>query len=353
MAIGQYDLYVLFIELACELLNSNGILSFIVPTRLLSNENFYATRLFIMNHLPINIYVNAETPFDTASVEANIMICVKGNRPDCVKSYTFNNRNGLFNITATIKWNIVDKMPFLIFPFVYNDRIMSVFLKLQKFSSHPLGCYTKITRGIECGYKDSCITNKATGFRLIKSEQIKRYFIDNNCYSLYCIPDFSNKAKFKSKDVFENKPKLVTKFCSQDIQFALDTEGYYNTNSVYNCTVQDDDTAFYLLGVLNCPLTTFWFNVAYMNIDGLFPHIQKNQLESLPIPDFDNTKKFEIISLVKQYFNCKDKRLLTEINSVVFNFYHLTNDEIQVIENDSLSSSSFDPQIATSPGSIS
>ena len=77
LAIGQYDLYTLFIEHGYFNLQEGGVLSFIIPTRMLSNENFMPARKFIIKNIPIYKYVNALMPFEMASVEANIMICLK------------------------------------------------------------------------------------------------------------------------------------------------------------------------------------------------------------------------------------------------------------------------------------
>ena len=331
LAVGQYDLYVLFIEQAYRLLNKKGTLSFIVPTRLLSNENFMPARLFLKEKLFINRYVNAEAPFETASVEANIMVCSKGRKDEKVASYRFNNETKTFDLLVLAERGVVESMPFSIFPFVYTNETIELFSKIQSAKTKPLGSYLEITRGLECGYKDECITTSPTPYPLMKSEQIKPFFIEGRA-SLFCNPDFSNPSKFKTREVFENKPKLVTKFCSGEIQFALDEVGYYNTNSVYNCAAPDQDTACFLMGVLNSPVCTFWFNVAYMNIDGLFPHIQKNQLESLPIPIMPVNDEKTIIALVKSHLQKPSPSTLEEINRVVYSFYGLSPDEITVIE---------------------
>lgn len=133
-------------------------------------------------------------------------------------------------------------------------------------------------------------------------------------------------------------PKMVTKFCSNTITFALDEEGYYNTNSVYNCILNDINQLYYLLGILNTKLITFWFNVGYMNIDNLFPHIQKNQLESIPIPNIKETTKEQIKRLVSSILIKRKKGFIgkTEeehkLDYIVYKHYGLTYDEILIID---------------------
>ena len=288
-------------------------------------------RLFLKENLFINRYVNAEAPFETASVEANIMVCSKCKRDKTVASYQYNIETKQFDLLVLADRAVIESMPFSIFPFVYTNEIMGLFSKIQTAGTKPLGEFLEITRGLECGYKDSCISKSPTSYPLVKAEQIKRFFVDGEA-SLFCTPDFTNPSKYKTKDVFERKPKLLTKFCSGEIQFAFDERGYYNTNSVYNCKVSDMDTAYFLLGVLNCPITTFWFNVAFMNIDGLFPHIQKNQLESIPVPLLGSYEKEQIIRLVKDYLQSRDKYILVRINEIVYGFYEIQGNERLMIE---------------------
>ena len=69
-----------------------------------------------------------------------------------------------------------------------------------------------------------------------------------------------------------------------------------------------------------------------MNMDGLFPHIQKNQLESLPIPIMPVNDEKTIIALVKSHLQKPSPSTLEEINRVVYSFYGLSPDEITVIE---------------------
>lgn len=337
LAIGQYDLYILFIENATSLMNSQGILCYIVPTRLLSNESFEETRLFIEERIPVKLFVNAETPFESANVEANIMLCDTCMDSIQVISYNFNKYNQLFYPNTKINRSYIKTMPFHIYPFVYNESTLALFNKIQTANNKSLGAFVNITRGFECGYNDACITQEKTPYKLIKADAINSYYLDTASY-LYCNPDFSNITKYKNKDVFMTIPKMVTKFCSNTITFALDEEGYYNTNSVYNCILNDINQLYYLLGILNTKLITFWFNVGYMNIDNLFPHIQKNQLESIPIPNIKETTKEQIKRLVSSILIKRKKGFIgkTEeehkLDYIVYKHYGLTYDEILIID---------------------
>jgi len=173
----------------------------------------------------------------------------------------------------------------------------------------------------------------------------------------YVRPDFRNNPKvFKQREIFLTIPKLVTKFVSNTIEFAMDTVGYCNTNVVYNVHVDEGVNLYFLLGVLNSKAVNFWFKIVYVNDDTLFPHIQKNQLESIPIPQIDLTDKLQkkvfdeivlragnLLELYQEKENamfgsavksteqkiayCEDR-----INALVYQLYGLTDEEIKTVE---------------------
>jgi len=171
-------------------------------------------------------------------------------------------------------------------------------------------------------------------------------------------PDFEKQSKiFKSPDIFFTVPKLVTKFVSNVLEFALDDVGYCNTNGVYNIHLKNQACDFsYLLGVLNSKVANFWFRSTYVNDDTIFPHIQKNQLESIPLPALDLSQKADkdrhdtLVALVEEMLALKKReaaevlpqartviqRQITaldkRIDAAVYALYGLKEEEIKVVE---------------------
>lgn len=339
LATGQYDLYTLFIEHAEKVLTNEGVLAFIIPMRMLSNENFMAARQFVMNKMPMIQYVNAQKPFESANVEANIMVCKKGIVKPAVSSEMLDNDTHIFKHVAKIPFDSILQMPFNIFPFVFTQKTLDVLFHIQANKNiKRLSEYLDITRGFECGYNDSRIGIGKYPF--ILSESISFYVI-NKSERLFCDPDFNNVSKYKNIETFCVTPKLLTKFCSNEIQFALDDVGYCNTNSVYNCALKPlaKRNLSFLLGLLNCKLTTFWFNTAFLNIDSIFPHIQKNQLESIPVPEATKTQQQPIIDLVDKILSAKKanpnadtSKWEKQIDVLVYDLYGLNEEEIRIIE---------------------
>jgi hypothetical protein len=352
LAAGQYDIYALFVERAEKLLQDGGLNGFIMPKRMTTNENFQPLRKFYLSKLRIESYVDAGTPFEQASVETNIIVTSKSKNTR-IKVYRFDKANEL-QFIQKINIKTADSMPFLIFPFLLRKETLQIIKKIQECRYAELGDFCTITRGFECGFNHPLISKKKSKYKMIRGENIKRYLIIES--DDYVQPDFEgNPQVFKTKDIFLKTPKLVTKFVSNNIEFAIDTFGYCNTNVVYNVHVNSKIDLCFLLGILNSSVVSFWFKNIYVNDDTLFPHIQKNQLASIPIPPLDLSSKTgkktydDIVRSVEQLLQSyaakkgvifSERKLIEDkiahyenkINEAVYQLYALTAEEIDVVE---------------------
>ncbi|MDR2809042.1 MAG: Eco57I restriction-modification methylase domain-containing protein [Tannerellaceae bacterium] len=337
LAKGQYDLFTLFIEKTNQLLSDKGVFSFIIPKKLLTNENFLSARQFLLKYLPIKKYVDAQMPFEAAVVETNVIISTRTNTP-IIETNIFNGNQ--IEHTYNVKQDLISSMPFHIFPFSINPDYIEVIDKILHNTNHTLGDFVKIIRGMECGFNHSSISKSKGKNKIIKGEHVEKYHIKNTEW--FVTPDFADKKVFKSKDIYTTIPKLVTKFVSNSLDFALDHVGYFNTNVVYNIIPKKGYESYllYLLALCNSKLLNFWFFNTYVNDDKLFPHIQKNQLESIPIPAISPAEQQPIRLLVEQILSEKKANpaadtcnLEKEIDHLAYGLYELTEKEIGIIEN--------------------
>lgn len=136
------------------------------------------------------------------------------------------------------------------------------------------------------------------------------------------------------------KEKISWQRVTQEPSFILEKE-YILLDSMAFLTGDKKDLA-YLLGFLNSQLIFYYFkNIGHLYSDKGF--LLSNQyVEKFPIPKIDSTNKAlsdEIISLVEQILDSKakdpikdTKELESHIDSLVYKLYHLTDDEIKIIE---------------------
>jgi len=197
---------------------------------------------------------------------------------------------------------------------------------------------------MECGFNHPSISKSKSKYKIIRGENIAKYSIKEAQW--YVIPDFSDSKVFKSKDIYLKTPKLLTKFVSNTIDIALDDYGYFNTNVVYNIhpKIGHEHLLKYLMALGNSKLINFWFFNTYVNDDKLFPHIQKNQLDSIPVIISKDTKIYEkivnqILAITKSadYLQNPDKQANVkeyekQIDELVYKLYELTPEEIAIVE---------------------
>jgi hypothetical protein len=334
LAVGQYDLFTLFIEKSHYLLSGTGILSFIIPKKILTNENFEEARKFLLKNIPIRKYVDAQMPFASASVEANVIISTRV-PVQKVKTYLFNGNSIIFKFDVDI--SLIHLMPFQIFPFAINPENVGIISKILRKCRNKLGDYLNVIRGMECGFNHPLISKSKSKHKIIRGEHLSKYVIYETDY--YVKPDFSDVKVFKSKEIYLNVPKILTKFVSNSIDFSFDTVGYFNTNVVYNLhpKPQNENLLKYFLALGNSKLVNFWFFNTYVNDDKLFPHIQKNQLDSIPViipKDKSSIEKIvdQILSAKATNPNADTSTLEKQIDELVYKLYELTYEEVKVID---------------------
>jgi hypothetical protein len=334
LARGQYDLFILFIEKSNNLLNNGGVFSFIIPKKLLTNENFRTAREFILKNLPIKIYLDAQMPFETAAVEANVIISTR-KKEDYVKTHIY--QSGIINFNYNVDNELINLMPFNIFPFAINPKNILILDTILQKTKNKLGDFVDIIRGMECGFNHHSIAKNTGNYKIVKGEHIDKYLIRPTEW--YVTPELCEKKVLKSTTIYQTTPKLVTKFVSNSLDFALDEVGYYNTNVVYNVLFKEETRQYlkFFLGLCNSKLINFWFFNTYVNDDKLFPHIQKNQLDSIPVILPSDVKSFE--NFVSQILSAKaenpaadTKALEREIDLLVYGLYGLTEEEVKIIE---------------------
>ncbi|WP_416372845.1 TaqI-like C-terminal specificity domain-containing protein [Helicobacter typhlonius] len=130
--------------------------------------------------------------------------------------------------------------------------------------------------------------------------------------------------------------KIIWAEMTQSPCFIYEDKGYYINQTCY--FIPRDDV--YLCAVLNSKLIYFYMKQIASNLgDGAFRWI-KQYIEKLPIPKIDSKNQTivnQIIALVDEILKLKAKdsafdtnKLESEIDSLVYKLYNLTNEEIEI-----------------------
>ena len=151
---------------------------------------------------------------------------------------------------------------------------------------------------------------------------------------------------------------MFIRIVKEQLRFAYDDEGFYNSHTVINCVRLDllsrvshvsarragrgADISLakrydyrFLLGVLNSNFTN-WYFCNFLS-DGL--NFYPNDAKELPIPDVSPEQQTPIIKLVDQILDAKStdpdsdtSDLENEIDKLGYELYNLTPDEIAIVK---------------------
>ncbi|WP_445724468.1 TaqI-like C-terminal specificity domain-containing protein [Helicobacter pylori] len=142
------------------------------------------------------------------------------------------------------------------------------------------------------------------------------------------------------------KEKIVWNPVSGEYFFTFIKDEFYFNNSLFMITSKTLETRdlYYILGLLNTTLYR-WLTIQMTNLItiGKYAYGSKDKIEQLPIPQITKSNKptaDKIIALVDKILQAKEKdpkantqQLEKEIDALVYQLYHLTDEEIKTIEN--------------------
>ncbi|GAA8493616.1 class I SAM-dependent DNA methyltransferase [Helicobacter pylori] len=141
------------------------------------------------------------------------------------------------------------------------------------------------------------------------------------------------------------KEKIVWNPVSGEYFFTFIKDEFYFNNSLFMITSKTLETRdlYYILGLLNTTLYR-WLTIQMTNLItiGKYAYGSKDKIEQLPIPQITKSNKptaDKIIALVDKILQSKAKDpkantqgLEKEIDALVYQLYHLTDEEIKTIE---------------------
>jgi len=278
-AFKQYDLYVLFNELALKIVKINSLIGFIQPNKFLSAEYGYKILNLLVNTCKIlSIYdVSLDKVFDEASVYPYIFIYRKNNENYNFEELKLNliehcEEDGLIGFKSSIdSKKIIDKI-------IKNSiKLKTISGKIKRGLPN-----TKINfdfNGIYSGIKSTMLSHKyyqpktslKFNYKSSEEENLKQ-------------KEFSKELILLPRTVLE-----IRAVKKDDLSHILDRIYYfYIKNNEYSID--------YILAILNSKITTFYYNYFFgsTKIGGGYIDLKGTQIEQFIIPDIDLTEQKEI-----------------------------------------------------------
>lgn len=273
------DLYAYFFEQGFEILNTNGLLSFITPSSYFTNLGYISLREFLLQFNIIKLIDLGENVFADASVDSGIIVVSK----------TFAHDNKIKCSDSSFNYSIIEKSFFYeldnkIFNIYLNPLSLVVANKILK-KSIIFSDIIDFSRGVEFGFKSENVKSiqDVNTFPIVCGGNINRFKIDfENKFVNY---DEKQINIYKSKDIYLNE-KILVRRIGNSIISCFDDSNLFNVCDVYNLQIKEnikDISLKYISVILNCKLTNFYFDTKFKSIKKLFPKIPIQNLKLLPI----------------------------------------------------------------------
>lgn len=343
---GNWDLFVLFIEKGMNLLTSKGVISFIVPNKLVAAPYTETLRKKMSKNQVVEMrdYSNV-TVFKTASVYPVVFrVKMDEEKRDVVMDV-------MESMETVANHNVVACSSF------YNDISWDKYFSSSQETLAIIDRMSKFKR-----LKDIAVVNGAatvgeaylvkefllddatlpdtkkfinTGgldpYNSLWGSDYIRYLKGKYMFPVVKSADLKNMSEKRLKE--SNSEKIIIGGMTKILECFYDTGEYLagkSTTIVYGCSHLKFITA-----VLNSKLMTFYYATYYnsMSLSGGFYRIGAPQIKELPIAIPEDS----IIEEIEQYVDCildtgVSEELVKKIDAIVYSIYGLTEQEIKIIE---------------------
>jgi len=359
------DIYKVFIEKSISLLNSNGVLGFIIPNSFLYQPSYEDVKNLInqYNNLVINL---GEKIFKNVTVPCCILILNKQKNPsnaivDFVKEERILLPNKLLSLNLDSekkkekKRGAIIKNTDLNFGEVFELKDAGIQYHRSGIGLSNKGgsdLYERIfCKDAENKFKES----KETYY----GKLMQRYHISNKTDELFNLnyKDVLNKNESVSftKNAFEQNQKIIWRQTAPTIFATLDEEKRWFRNTIQCGWVKDEyknkvDLA-YSLAIFNSSYINYVYRQKVLETGRVFPQVKIKYLQSLPFIIGTDDQQKELASNVKKMLELNEQiqtipensdkwnSIKTEIektdkaiNQKVYELYGLTENEIKIIE---------------------
>ena len=338
VAVGQFDLYLIFPELAFRILKLDGYFSFITSNTYISNKDCSRFREFISKNTTITEIVNLdETIFTDAHLDVGILSGITKEPLSNHKILIAKNKDEFVNDVRTKYLNarVVNSESHEI-KFGISERDWLLFERMNAFPK--LKDFVTITRGIEFGSNSNEIhdTPLDGAHPILVGNSIGKYQIKE--IRGYARHEPNNLSVYKPFEVYTQPRILIQRIRNLSLKDRIIAtyveDSLLSTNTLRVLLGKNKATNLkYLLGILNSRLINYFFRLNFNNKD-----IYAYQLAEIPI-NYDLEFEREIIGMVDQILEMKKNNpeinttaLQSQIDQLVYQLYELTEEEIGLVE---------------------
>lgn len=334
---GRFNTYIFFIHLGVLSLKEKGVLSFIIPNTILTQEYYKYTRQFIiLNTSVLQIVTYPMMQFENAVVENVTLVLKKGESKDFNTKVVEQSNDEIKLISQKHKKDFSVE-PLFNFDLNTSDLIDKILLDKKELND-----YLEINQAIALkGDRKKSLVNEINGddtYRVIDGRNITKYSTEWD--GVYLKYDLDAIHSCKRKDIFLSTEKLFCRRVASDLICSYDDSQLFalNTLIVLNLKENSPYKIKFLLALVNSKILNYVYKNKYKSTKKVFSEIQARSLGKLPVPQ--TTNQDDIIILVDQILALKKSNktsdagdLSNKIDELIMDLYSLTSDEKEIIRN--------------------
>ena len=386
---GVADIYVYFFERGLQLLKEGGYLAYISPNKYFRSGYGKKLREYLSAKTTIEQIIDfGDAPVFEATTYLSIIVLRKL-PPDKnqTRIFTWNPNEPIekFSVVVASNKSTINQQELTASGWhLESSGNLNLLEKLRK-AGKPLGEYVgdKFYRGVTTGFNEAFVVDQTTRDRLVaehsssaevlkpflRGRDIKRWVvvsqnlwliftrrgvdltkypaIENylNQYKKQLMPGVEGGRKPGSYEWYEiqdniaywhefEQPKIILGRFMNKATFAFDKNGYFHNDALYMITGASE----YVVGVLNSSVSWWFLSQICTDLQNGYLQAFRENLFQIPIPV--NPKPEAIEALVNKILAIKSKdpkadvsKLERQIDQLVYQLYHLTPEEIKIIEN--------------------
>jgi type I restriction-modification system DNA methylase subunit len=353
--------FYLFIERALEKLKKQGFHGFIIPDRyFLSNSYIESRKNLLQNTKVMSITQLSGKIFKEVIVGTAIYIVQKtgleGEHKINLKLDYINEKN--FNSVAIDQNYInIDKKKKYIINILTKKEYINIMEKIEN-RSQELKTFCNVHVGMMIKDKDdhfrySRFKNEKN--KIVVGRDLGKYIIENED-RYCCLENIEIFGGTKNIEKHFSNPKILLRKTGKHLIASIDKEGIISEQSIYMIIPFSSDKVYSILGQVQSKLCDFYFRKTLITNPNAYPYIQHYDVKRLPInPDILYNSKYsetikEIISIkesmknlelsgkedYKYMLQTKLVKCIKENNLIVYKYYGLEKEEIDLIENETI-----------------
>ncbi len=347
------DIYCLFYETGYNLLNKNGILSYITPNTWLQSITFDSFRKFMTSNFNWKRILLADKVFEAVVDTNSVVFAKQTTQSKCFIYRQFKEYNILLHSISSNQLQSNGKS----INIEANAIEVKVFEKIIQ-NTQPLSTYFDVYNGVKPFEKgkgtppQTAQTMKDKPFVVEKSNQptnewkpLLRGSLMNRYVNLWNNDSWILYGKWlaapRNPAIFSSNEKIIVRQTGDSIISTVIGSGVICRDNLHICIPKDKLRLKSVLAILNSYLMDFIYTYINPEKGEALAQVKKNHVEILPIPELSLKSQKYLEDKVNQILflksdNSKSDTISIEqqIDNLVYRLYDLTYEEVKVIDPD-------------------